>query len=89
MNHKAHQHRITKCSCGWAIVRSNRLFYWYVDPDIDAEGIIQLHIVSEDKKLIVTYEVGQHSIKKKPPYIVIIGEEFEGWTAEYIDTEEY
>lgn len=66
------------------IVRSNRLFYWYVEPDIDDEGIIKLHIVSEDKKLIVTYEVGQHSIKNKPPFIVIIGEEFEGWTLEYI-----
>ncbi|WP_256337953.1 hypothetical protein [Paenibacillus sp. 276b] len=66
------------------IVRSNRLFYWYVEPDIDDEGIIKLHIVSEDKKLIVTYEVGQHSVKNKPPHIVIIGEEFEGWTTEYI-----
>lgn len=66
------------------IVRSNRLFYWYVEPGIDDEGIIKLHIVSEDKKLIVTYEVGQHSIKNKLPYIVIIGEEFEGWTLEYI-----
>lgn len=66
------------------IVRSNRLFYWYVEPDIDDEGIIKLHIVSEDKKLIVTYEVGQHSNKNKPPFIVIIGEEFEGWTTEYI-----
>ncbi|MDQ0170583.1 hypothetical protein [Paenibacillus tundrae] len=66
------------------IVRFNRLFYWYVEPDIDDEGIIKLNIVSEDKKLIVTYEVGQHNIKNKPPYIVIIGEELEGWTTEYI-----
>lgn len=44
------------------IVRSNRLFYWYVEPDIDDEGIIKLHIVSEDKKLIVTYEVGQQNL---------------------------
>lgn len=66
------------------IVRFNRLFYWYVEPDIDDEGIIKLHIVSEDKRLIVTYEVGQHSIKNKIPFIVIIGEEFEGWTLEYI-----
>ncbi|MFE6078274.1 hypothetical protein ACFVQB_27845 [Paenibacillus sp. NPDC057886] len=31
------------------IVRSNGLFYWYVDPDANNEGIITLHIVSEEK----------------------------------------
>ena len=66
------------------IVRSNRLFYWYVEPDIDEEGIIKLHILSEDKNFLVTYEVGQYSIKSKTPKIVIIGKEFEGWTKEYI-----
>lgn len=25
------------------MIRSNRLFYWYVEPDIDDEGIIKLH----------------------------------------------
>jgi len=66
------------------IIRSNRLFFWYVEPDIDDEGIIKLHIVSDNKKFLITYEVGQHSIKNKTPLIVIIGEEFEGWTEEYI-----
>ncbi|WP_429351171.1 hypothetical protein [Paenibacillus sp. 4624] len=66
-------------------MRSNRLFYWYVKPDLDDEGIIKLHIVSEDKKLIVTYEVGQCSRGHKEfPMLVIIGKEFEGWTAEYV-----
>jgi len=65
------------------IIRKDRLYYWYVDPDYDDEGKIKLHIVSEDKKLIVTYEVGQCSIKSKDPFIVIIGEEFEGWTNKY------
>lgn len=27
------------------MIRSNRLFYWYVEPDIDDEGIIKLHII--------------------------------------------
>lgn len=31
------------------VVRSNGLFYWYVDPDANNEGIITLHIVSEEK----------------------------------------
>ncbi|MBE7901189.1 hypothetical protein G7L40_16200 [Paenibacillus polymyxa] len=66
------------------IIRANRLFYWYVEPDIDDEGIIKLHILAENKKFLVTYEVGQHSIKNKTPIIVIIGKEFEGWTKEYI-----
>ncbi|WP_018883055.1 hypothetical protein [Paenibacillus massiliensis] len=66
------------------IIRSNRLFYWYVEPDIDDERIIKLHIVSENKKLLVTYEVGQYSIKNKTPIIVIIGEEFVGWEKDYI-----
>ena len=59
-------------------------FYWYIEPDFDDEGIIKLHIVSGDKKLIVTYEVGKHSNKNKTSFIVIIGEEFEGWKSEYI-----
>jgi len=66
------------------IIRSNRLFYWYVEPDFDDAGIIKLHIVSENKQLLVTYEVGQFSVKNKTPFIVIIGEEFEGWTKEDI-----
>lgn len=67
-----------------SIIRANRLFYWYVKPDLDDEGIIKLHIISEDKMFIVTYEVGQccrgHHVA---PMLVIIGKEFEGWTAAY------
>ncbi|WP_226383694.1 hypothetical protein [Paenibacillus massiliensis] len=51
---------------------------------MDDEGIIKLHIVSENKKLLVTYEVGQYSIKNKTPIIVIIGEEFVGCEKDYI-----
>ncbi|MBU5353872.1 hypothetical protein ACN9MH_07640 [Paenibacillus silvae] len=67
------------------IVRANRLFYWYVKPDFDDEGVMKLHIVSEDKKFIVSYEIGQCSRgQQASPILVILGKEFEGWTEDYI-----
>ncbi|MCQ4088413.1 hypothetical protein [Saccharibacillus sp. JS10] len=66
------------------IIRSNRLFYWYVQPDFDDEGLNKLHIISEDKNFLITYEVGQHNNEKQKPNIVIMGKEFEGWIEEYI-----
>ncbi|WP_020616418.1 hypothetical protein [Paenibacillus daejeonensis] len=65
------------------ISHRNRLYYWYVEPDYDDEGIIKVHIISEDKKFIVSYEVGQYSVKNQSPYIVIIGQEFEGLPKNY------
>ncbi|KQO14718.1 hypothetical protein [Paenibacillus sp. Leaf72] len=59
------------------IVCNARLFYWYVQPDYDDCGQIKLNIVSDDKKWIVSYEVGQ-SKNPKTPHIVIKGREFEG-----------
>ncbi|MBY0202416.1 hypothetical protein J2T16_004496 [Paenibacillus intestini] len=68
-----------------SIIRANRLFFWYVKPDLDDEGIMKLHIISEDRKFIVAYEVGQ-CIRGhlEVPMLVIIGKEFEGWTADYM-----
>ncbi|EPY09231.1 hypothetical protein PAALTS15_00020 [Paenibacillus alvei TS-15] len=65
------------------IVRLNKVFYWYVTPDFEDEGNIKLHILSEDKKFIVAYEVGQNSRPNKNPFIVIMGKEFVGLNNEY------
>ena len=61
------------------IIRANRLFYWYVKQDFDDEGVMKLHIVSEDKKFIVSYETGQRSRgQQASPILVISGKKFEG-----------
>lgn len=59
------------------MVCNDRIFYWYVKSDDEDFGRIKLNIVSDDKKCIVGYEVGQ-SKNPKMPYIVIQGREFEG-----------
>ncbi|MDN4618941.1 hypothetical protein QCD85_12580 [Paenibacillus sp. PsM32] len=56
----------------------NRVFYWYVKPDWEDAGKVNVHIISEDKKFIVVYEVGQTKIQKTKPFIVIQGLEFAG-----------
>ncbi|WP_040948945.1 hypothetical protein [Gorillibacterium massiliense] len=66
------------------MVRHNSVFYWYVTPDYEDAGIVKLHILSEDKKFIVTYELGQVSRLKKKPFIVIMGIEFEGLNSDYL-----
>ncbi|RAV18758.1 hypothetical protein DQG23_23775 [Paenibacillus contaminans] len=56
------------------------VFYWYVNPDYDDEGKINVHILSNDKKFIVAYEIGQASIHKKNPFLVVMGNEFIGYS---------
>lgn len=63
-------------------IHMNKLFYWYVNP-FDDEGKINLYILSEDKKFIVAYEIGQASKQNSKPFIVIMGKEFEGLSNDY------
>lgn len=51
-----------------------RTFYWYVNHDDEDGGKLKLHIISENKKFIVSYEVGQ----AEKPYMVVQGKEFAG-----------
>ncbi|SCW80389.1 hypothetical protein SAMN04487970_105141 [Paenibacillus tianmuensis] len=62
------------------IIRQGKVFYWYVNPDYDDAGKIKVHILSEDKKFIVAYEIGQVSRMGKSPYLVVIGQEFNGYS---------
>jgi hypothetical protein len=64
------------------IVRQGKVFYWYVNSDYDDEGRIKAHILSEDKKFIVAYEIGQVSKHKKSPFLVVMGKEFVGFSGD-------
>lgn len=59
------------------LVQGEKSYYWYVKEDDEDYGRIKLFIVSDDKKFIVSYEVGQ-AHKVRIPFIVIIGLEFGG-----------
>lgn len=59
------------------LVYSKRVFYWRVQQDAEDFGHINLQIVSEDKKFIVTYRADQ-SKQNRSSFIVIQGTEFEG-----------
>ncbi|PUA39796.1 hypothetical protein C8Z91_06910 [Paenibacillus elgii] len=61
------------------IIRQGKVFYWYVNPDYDDAGKINVHVLSEDKKFIVAYEVGQVRRMGKSPYLVVMGREFTGY----------
>ncbi|BFT74550.1 hypothetical protein [Paenibacillus sp. P36] len=56
---------------------NGKMYYWNVQEDDEDYGRINLSIVSEDKKLIVSYRVAQ-SDNHKTPHIVIQGKEFGG-----------
>ncbi len=56
---------------------NGRSYYWNVQMDDEDFGIIKLNIVSEDKKFIISYQVGQ-SNNVQTPHIVIKGDEFGG-----------
>ncbi|ULO05363.1 hypothetical protein H1230_19950 [Paenibacillus sp. 19GGS1-52] len=58
-------------------VHGEKSYFWYVKEDDEDYGRIKLFIVSDDKKFIVSYEVGQ-SQKERIPYIVVMGLEFGG-----------
>nr|WP_246362116.1 hypothetical protein [Paenibacillus alba] len=59
------------------MINKGRVFYWSVKEDIEDYGRTILHIVSEDKKYIISYAIGQ-SLLEKNTFIVIQGMEFEG-----------
>lgn len=61
---------------------SGKEYYWNVQEDAEDYGRINLSIVSEDKKLIVSYNVAQ-SNHDKSPHIVIKGTEFVGLENHY------
>lgn len=65
------------------IVRLDRVFYWYVAPDYDDAGVHKLHILSEDKKFIVAYELDQADKPNWRPMLVVMGKEFEGLSGDY------
>lgn len=50
-----------------------RLFVWYVCDDPDSLGMV-LHVVSEDKRFLVTYHLAQPG----EPFIIVIGRDFPG-----------
>lgn len=59
------------------LVHSEKSYFWYVKEDDEDFGRIKLFIVSEDKKFIVSYEVGQ-SKQERIPFIVVMGLAFGG-----------
>ncbi|MNI32284.1 hypothetical protein D3C73_861920 [compost metagenome] len=61
---------------------NGRRYYWSIQEDTYDYGKINLSIVSEDKKLNVSYHIAQ-SDHDKPPYIVIKGLEFAGLEYHY------
>ncbi|MEK3917240.1 hypothetical protein [Paenibacillus sp. FSL H7-0331] len=68
------------------IVRQGKVFYWYVKSDYDDEGKIKVYILSEDKKFIVAYEIGQViKQQKKSPFLVVMGKEFVGFVGDHMD----
>lgn len=56
-----------------------RDFLWYVRDDRDSAAKV-LHVLSDDKQFIVTYELGQ-SGSSRPPFVVVVGREFPGLPA--------
>ncbi|MCM3631669.1 hypothetical protein M3194_30740 [Paenibacillus glycanilyticus] len=59
-----------------------RTYYWNVQLDPEDYGQTNLDIVSEDKKFIVSYHVGQSNNDKRP-FIVVKGIEFRGLENHY------
>ena len=58
------------------IVVDNEEFIWYVKDDDDGGGLI-LHILSQDKKLIILYPLDLEFITKS--YLAVTGIRFEGY----------
>lgn len=56
------------------LVREGRLFVWWVQEDRDSLDLI-LHVVSEDKRFIAHYVLGQEEAER---LIIILGSEFAG-----------
>lgn len=60
------------------LIREGRSFYWYMKETEDwmhAYVGPQLHILSEDKHFLISYQPGQQT---KNPFLIVKGEEFNG-----------
>lgn len=64
------------------LVHSGKTYYWNVQLDPEDYGQTSLSIVSEDKKFIVSYHVGQSNNDTRP-FIVVKGIEFGGLENHY------
>lgn len=64
------------------ITRFDRRFFWDVFFDEYVPGEV-LRIVSEDKKFIISYEVGQANKQNNNPFLVVMGKEFVGLSNRY------
>lgn len=53
-----------------------RDFLWYVRDDPDSAAKV-LHVLSDDKRFVVTYELGQGK-SSRPPLVIVVGREFPG-----------
>lgn len=60
------------------LVYKNRDFYWYMkltDDWMYAYNYPQLHIISDDKKFVISYQPGQQN---ENPFLISKGKEFNG-----------
>lgn len=55
---------------------NERDFLWYVRDDPDSAAKV-LHVLSDDKKFVVTYALGQAG-SSRPPFVIVVGREFPG-----------
>lgn len=64
------------------IIINNRVFYWCVKNDNEDDDRLYLVIISDDKKFLISYMLGQkdswHAFSPKNPYIIVKGIEFKG-----------
>jgi hypothetical protein len=51
-----------------------QVFVWYICDDYDSADMV-LHVVSQDKKFIVNYHLGQPSDTR---HLIVLGKEFRG-----------
>ena len=64
------------------IIVNKRTYYWYVTEDVDSfpsvllSNLYALNIISEDKRFIVRYHLGQENENTR--HLTVIGEEFAG-----------
>ena len=64
------------------IVINDRIFYWCVKNDNEDDNRLYLVIISDDKKFLISYMLGQKDSQRifspKNPYIIVKGVEFKG-----------
>lgn len=54
----------------------DREFLWYVRDDPDSTAKV-LHVLSDDKRFVVKYELMQGG-KSRPSFVIVVGREFPG-----------